>query len=158
MAYRQTDLARIFQPFERGAVRSSEESPRIGLWMTSQIVQTHGGMVLVHSEVRRVPRLLFASDEQGKQERWSPGGDVFTSGRVVVKPVNRFYALRIFKNEEALRSAYADHKIVCESRHYAAIRRLRTLTLIFLQSVTAVSGIAAPNHKTSICPSSAWTR
>src|SRR5262249_22689034 len=126
------DLDRIFQPFERGAVRSSEESPRIGLWMTSQIVQTHGGMVLVHSEVRRVPRLLFASDEQGKQERWSlPGGDVFTSGRVVVKPVNRFYALRIFKNEEALRSAYADHKIVCESRHYAAIRRLRTLTLIF---------------------------
>jgi PAS domain S-box-containing protein len=45
------DFARIFKRFERANVRSHNEGLGMGLWITQQIVQAHGGVVMVQSEL-----------------------------------------------------------------------------------------------------------
>jgi PAS domain S-box-containing protein len=45
------DFDRIFKRFERGDARSHNEGLGMGLWITRQIVQAHGGAVIVQSEL-----------------------------------------------------------------------------------------------------------
>jgi len=45
------DFARIFKRFERANARSHNEGLGMGLWITQQIVQAHGGVVMVQSEL-----------------------------------------------------------------------------------------------------------
>jgi PAS domain S-box-containing protein len=45
------DLDRIFDRFERGTQRSRNESLGLGLWITKQIVEAHGGTISAESEL-----------------------------------------------------------------------------------------------------------
>jgi PAS domain S-box-containing protein len=45
------DFDRIFKRFERADARSHNEGLGMGLWITQQIVQAHGGTVIVQSEL-----------------------------------------------------------------------------------------------------------
>jgi PAS domain S-box-containing protein len=45
------NLERIFERFERANTRSSSPGLGLGLWITQQIVQAHGGTVLAQSEL-----------------------------------------------------------------------------------------------------------
>jgi signal transduction histidine kinase len=45
-----TDIARLFQPYERGEmVPSAARSVGLGLFISSQIVEAHGGTITVDS-------------------------------------------------------------------------------------------------------------
>jgi PAS domain S-box-containing protein len=45
------NIDRIFEPFERGGVSSHYDGLGLGLWITRQIVQAHGGTIVVQSEL-----------------------------------------------------------------------------------------------------------
>jgi signal transduction histidine kinase len=60
-------LDRIFERFERGDARSHKDGLGMGLWITKQIVQAHGGTVNVRSELGKgstfMVRFRFADSE-----------------------------------------------------------------------------------------------
>jgi signal transduction histidine kinase len=53
MGIASDDLERIFDRFERVSTRSGKEGLGLGLWITKQIVDAHGGTIVAESQPGR---------------------------------------------------------------------------------------------------------
>jgi len=65
------DMPKLFNRFSQGTGKKRSTSTGLGLYLSRQIVEAHGGKIWVESEVNRGSKFVFTLPAEGKQEKIS---------------------------------------------------------------------------------------